>query len=81
MPELVEVEKLERWGKCRRCKHEAKLSKFRLTHNHDQVLADGSVKRKQIFDGVYRCPYCGETNPERIERTVIAWELAKPEED
>jgi hypothetical protein len=54
-----------KYARCLNCKHEGCLNSFRLC---DQVIEDG--KPKKVFDGTYRCPYCGTKDPDTWVDTV-----------
>ena len=58
------------FARCLNCKHEARLRTFRLC---SEVIEKGA--QKKVFDGIYRCPFCGSKNPEQWTDTV--WERRK----
>lgn len=57
--QYVDIEYAIDVATCSRCKFSAEARRFRMTHQYDRIMADGTVKRMEEFDGVYRCPRCG----------------------
>lgn len=66
----VETERNVRMAECRRCSHRATQLKFRLLHQADRVMANGTVERIREFDGILQCPRCRTAFPREWKEVV-----------